>query len=142
MDEMSDTTETCAGETHRRKLMNSRRKNRVPYKFLLKVHPFGQVEWTCRLVQVPPGSLKSIQTSGIQTYIWRFGHIKVQMQINIPVLPRLSRKGQKHFALSYFNFNITTFKRLHASFFSPVSMARISESVPYACNQMSQVQAL
>ena len=99
LDEMSDTTETCAGETHRRKLMNSRRKNRLPYKFLLKVHPFGQVEWTCRLVQVPPGSLKSIQISAIQTYIWRFGHIKVQMQINIPVLPRLSRNGPKHFAL-------------------------------------------
>ena len=34
VDEMSDTSETCAGETHRRKL-KIQRKKRLPYKVLL-----------------------------------------------------------------------------------------------------------
>ena len=114
-------------------------KNRLPYRVFFQIHPFCQVELTYRLVQVPPGSLKSIQTSGIQTSIWRFGHIKVQIQINIPVFSRLFRKGQKHFALSY--FNIANFKRRHAGFSHGFPWLEFPNRSPYACNQMSQVQS-
>ena len=40
LDEMSDTSETCAGETHRSKLQNSRRKKTPPVQGFVKSPSF------------------------------------------------------------------------------------------------------